>query len=76
MTRECEALDKILCKESLMLTPDEIAPLLDSTPQTIRKTAKEHPELVGFPFTYCGKQMRIPKQPFLEFIGIGVNKRV
>ena len=70
MIGEQEALDRIICKDSLMLTPDEIAPLLDSSPQTIRKTAKQNPQLVGYPFTFNGSAMKIPKKPFLKFLGI------
>lgn len=73
MTREAEALDRILCKDSLMLTPDEVAPLLDSSPQTIRNTAKKNPQLIGFPFTFNGSAMKIPKKPFLQFLGIEVK---
>ena len=71
MTREAEALDRILCKDSLMLTPDDVAPLLGTTANTLRKTARNTPQLLGFPFTYCGSNMKIPKQPFLEFLGVG-----
>lgn len=75
MIREDEALDRILCKDSLMLTPDEVAPLLDSSPQTIRNTAKKNPQLIGFPFTFNGNAMKIPKKPFLQFLGIEVKKQ-
>ena len=68
-----EALEHIICTDNLLLTPKDIAPLLGTTPQTIRQTARDNPQLIGFPFTYCGKQMKIPKQPFLEFIGIGAK---
>lgn len=71
---EKDALSKIICKNSLTLTPDEIAPVLGSTPQTIRDTAKMHPERIGYPFTFCGKNMRIPKNSFLKFLGIEGKK--
>ena len=71
MLDERQALEKVLVCEKLMLTPDDVAPLLGTTANTLRKTAKNTPQLLGFPFTYCGSNMKIPKQPFLEFIGVG-----
>lgn len=71
MLDERQTLEKVLVCEKLMLTPDDVAPLLGTTANTLRKTAKNTPQLLGFPFTYCGSNMKIPKQPFLEFLGVG-----
>lgn len=71
---EQDALEHIILKDGYTLTPTDVAPLLGTTPQTIRQTARDNPQLVGFPFTYCGKQMKIPKQPFLDFLGIGAKR--
>lgn len=50
------------------LTPKEVAGVLRSDPQTIRVTARTAPERVGFPFTFTGNRMKIPRIPFLKFM--------
>ena len=50
------------------LTPKEVAGVLGSDPQTIRVTARTAPERVGFPFTFTGNRMKIPRIPFLKFM--------
>ena len=50
------------------LTPKEVAGVLGSDPQTIRVTARTAPERVGFPFTFTGNRMKIPRIPFLRFM--------
>lgn len=60
----------IMDKDGIFLTPQDIAPVLNANPNTIRDTAKEHPEQIGYPFTFNGKLMKIPKIPFLQFLGL------
>ena len=71
MLDERQALERVLVCEKFMLTPDDVAPILGTTANTLRKTARNTLQLLGFPFTYCGSNMKIPKQPFLEFLGVG-----
>lgn len=54
--------------EKPFLTPKEVAGVLGSDPQTIRVTARTAPERVGFPFTFTGNRMKIPRIPFLRFM--------
>ena len=51
----------------LMLSVQDIAPVIGSDPQTIRLTALMHPERIGFPFTFSGNRMRIPREAFLRW---------
>lgn len=51
------------------LTPADVAPVLGSDPHTVRCTARQRPELLGFPFTFSGNRMKIPRIPFLRFLG-------
>lgn len=67
-------LELILCSDSLFLKPKDIAPLLETTEATILNTARFNPERIGFPFTFCGKYMKIPRIPFLKFLGIEVKQ--
>ena len=62
-------LHEIKASEKPFLTPGDIAPVLGSDPQTIRVTARKAPELVGFPFTFSGNRMKIPRLGFLKFLG-------
>lgn len=48
-----------------MLTPSDIAELLNADPQTIRIAARVAPERLGFPVVVIGNRVRIPKIPFL-----------
>ena len=53
----------------LFLFPADIAPILGSNPQTIRCTARQRPELLGFEFTFSGNRMKIPRLAFLRWLG-------
>lgn len=64
-----KTLAEIQASEKLFLTADDISGVMESDPQTIRHTAREHPERVGFPFTFAGSRMKIPRIPFLRFLG-------
>lgn len=55
--------------DKVFLTPADISGVLGSDPQTIRQTAREYPERIGFPFTFAGANMKIPRIPFLRFLG-------
>lgn len=54
------------------LTPADIAPVLGSDPHTIRCTARQRPDLLGFDFFFVGKRMKIPRIPFLRVMGVEV----
>lgn len=62
-------LDEIRRSDKLFLTPGNVAKVLGSDPQTIRLTARQQPDLLGFPFTFSGCHMKIPRIPFLRFLG-------
>lgn len=50
-----------------ILTPSDVADLFGSDPQTIRLTARQKPELIGYPFTFVGSRMKIPRVGFLNW---------
>lgn len=62
-------LEEIKTSEKLFLTPAEVAPVLGSDPHTVRCTARQRPELLGFQFTFAGSRMKIPRIPFLRWLG-------
>lgn len=61
-------LEEIRRSDKAFLTPGDIAPVLGSDPQTIRVTARVAPERVGYPFTFVGNRMKIPRAAFLKFM--------
>ena len=60
--------------DKLFLTPTEISGVLGSDPQTIRVTARQRPDRIGFEFTFVGNRMKIPRIPFLRFMGVEIDK--
>lgn len=55
--------------EKVFLTATDVAEILGSDPQSIRVAARQRPDLLGFPVTVAGSRVRIPRIPFLRFIG-------
>ena len=67
---------KDLCASSKMFfTPGDICGVLGSDPQTIRVTARQRPDLIGIKFTFVGNRMKIPKIPFLRFMGVNTTDK-
>ena len=62
-------LNEIKKSDATFLKPADIAPVLGCDPNWIRKAAHESPELIGFPVCVIGTRTRIPRKPFLQFVG-------
>lgn len=62
-------LQEIKESEALFLAPADIAPVLGCDPNFIRRAAHDAPELIGFPVSVIGSRTRIPRKPFLRFLG-------
>ena len=52
------------------LTSAQIAPILGANAHTIRRQAKDAPELLGFPVIIMGNRVKIPRIPFLRYMGV------
>lgn len=63
-------IEEIKKTDKMFLTPSDISGVLGSNPQTIRVTARQRPDLIGFEFTFAGNRMKIARIPFLRFMGI------
>ena len=50
-----------------MLCPADIAPFLECHPYTITLTARQQPELLGFPVCVMGRRVRIPRVGFIKW---------
>lgn len=53
-----------------LLTRAQIEKVVGSDQQTIRMQARERPELLGFPVICIGTRVKIPRIPFLKFMGV------
>ncbi len=51
------------------LTPAQIAPVLGADPNLIRWQAHNEREALGFPVVVLGTRVKIPKIPFIKFMG-------
>lgn len=67
-------LEEMKSSTKLFITPADVAPLLESDPHTIRCSAREQPDLVGFAFTMVGNRMKIPRMAFLKWLGLDVKE--
>jgi len=53
--------------DKVLLTPQDVSPVLHMHPQTINLKAKEGS--LPFPFIRSGNRTKIPRKPLLEFLG-------
>lgn len=51
------------------LTPAQVAPVLGCDPQDIRVQARTAPEKLGFPVIIIKSRTKIPRVPFLRYMG-------
>ena len=54
--------------EKEVLTCADVAPVLGFGQYAIHEQAIKHPEQLGFPVIVIGKNVRIPKRAFLNFM--------
>ena len=62
-------LEQIISSKKVYLTPADIAPTLRCDPQCIRAQAQQDPSKIGFPVIIMGHRVRIPRIPFLQYLG-------
>lgn len=51
------------------LTAEDIAPILECDPNTIRRQAQDDPRKLGFPVSVVCTRVKINRIGFLQFIG-------
>lgn len=56
-----------------MLLPADVAEVLQMDAQAVRDTAANAPEKFGFPVIRIGRRTKIPRIPFLRFLGYEVE---
>lgn len=65
-------LNELQISDKPFLTVEEVSLVLGANAHSIRVTARQRPDLIGFPFTFSGNRMKIPRIPFLRFMGLDV----
>lgn len=75
ITAKQKAIQAIIDSSKEVLTPAEIAPILGVDPHYIRVAARQRPELLKFEFFISGNRTKIPRIPFLRYIGISVDQQ-
>lgn len=63
-------LEEMQTTDKPMLTPADVAAVLHMDAQAVRDTAAQDPEKLGFPVLRIGTRTRIPRIPFLRFLGV------
>ena len=53
------------------LTPEEAAPVLGTTPQTLLAAAKQGSETIGIPVMVLKSRVKIPRRGLIHFIKYG-----
>lgn len=61
-------LSEIKQSDKDVLIPADVAPVIGCNPHQIRVTARQRPELLGFPVIVVGTRVKIPRKPFIQFI--------
>ena len=65
-------LDEIKASDKTMLTPADVAEVLQADPQDVRLQARMEPDRLGFPVCIVKSRTKIPRIPFLRFMGVDV----
>ena len=63
-------LKEIINSDKDVLVPKDVAEVLRCDPYRIGLMAKQRPELLGFPVIVVGSRTKIPRIPFLRFMGV------
>ena len=61
---------ELLASNKAYLTPCEVAGVLGTTDQQVRVCARQRPDLLGFPTIIMGSRVKIPRIPFLQYLGV------
>lgn len=66
-------LAEIKASDKVLLTPSDVSKVLGCDPYTISLVARDAPEKLGFPIMRVGTRTKIPRKPFLRFLGEDVE---
>ena len=63
-------LDDLKRLDREFLTPAQVAEILNCSAHGVRVWARQRPDGLGFPVCIIGTRVKIPKRPFLRFMGV------
>lgn len=63
-------LDEIRASDKAVLTPADVAEVLGCDAQDVRVQARMAPERLGFPVIIIKSRTKIPRVPFLRYMGV------
>lgn len=61
--------EEIKASPERWLTADQIAPVMECDPNSIRRQAQTDPAKLGFPVTVIGARVKVNRMGFLKFLG-------
>ena len=61
-------LDEIRNSTKEVLTPADIADVLNADPQDVRVAARQRPDLLGFNVAVIGTRVKIPRLAFIRWV--------
>ena len=64
-----KTMDDLKKESKAFLVAADVCAVLGCDPHYIRVAAKQKPELLGFPVVIIGSRVKIPRIPFLRFMG-------
>lgn len=64
-----KTLEELKTSDKPFFTAEDIAGVLGCDPHAIRVCAHQRPELLGFSVIIMGNRVKIPKIPFLRYMG-------
>ena len=67
-------IDLIINYPKATITTAMASKVLHCKPESIRLAARERPDLLGFPVIVMGSETKIPRIPFLRFLGYEVKE--
>ena len=59
---------EIKASDKLFLTAQDVAPVLNCDPQTLRLAVRQQKDLVGFNCSMIGQTLRIPRMAFIKWV--------
>ena len=62
-------LQQMLESDQVFVSPGDVAEILRCDPQCIRTQAHKDPSKLGYPLIVIGTKIRIPRIPFLRYMG-------
>ena len=63
-------LQELLKSSKIWITPADVSSVLQCDPQCIRVQAQKDPSMLGYPVIVIGSRVRIPRIPFLKYLGV------